>query len=180
MKKIISPISVYCTAKLRPGEDGSAACAACARRIENVEDLSPSELKERASKDPKFCGLVRGSVVLASAFAISSCASKVEPPLLGIIAPPGEAHCGGSNEESEPSQKSPGILLGRMLTPEKTDQSAIRYPTAEWIPAMPGFVKNPYTGKPVDVSGIPLGSKVREPGPNSDTSQIFHLPKENL
>lgn len=43
------------------------------------------------------------------------------------------------------------------------------------IPGKPGYVFNPWTLKPVDVRGIPSGSKIRDPK-DGDPNHIFLVP----
>lgn len=57
-------------------------------------------------------------------------------------------------------------------TPEKPDKP--KYPTATAIPGKAGHVFNPYTNDPVDVRGIPSGSKVTDP--NDSESRVFRVP----
>lgn len=60
--------------------------------------------------------------------------------------------------------------------PPRRDFNQGGVPTAKWAPGQVGRkVINPYTGKLVDVEGIPANTKVRDPN-DSDPSHIFRVP----
>ena len=48
-------------------------------------------------------------------------------------------------------------------------------PIAKKVPGKPGFVYNPFTGKEVEVAGIPPRTKVRDPN-DTDVTHIFRVP----
>jgi hypothetical protein len=54
------------------------------------------------------------------------------------------------------------------------------YPTAQFVrdsagKPVPGLVYNPYTGNPVDVKGIPSGTKIRDPK-DGNPKHLFFVP----
>jgi hypothetical protein len=62
------------------------------------------------------------------------------------------------------------------VTPPRIDPNPVGVPTAKWAPGQVGKkVINPYTGRLVDVEGIPASTKVRDPN-DPDPTHIFRVP----
>jgi hypothetical protein len=63
------------------------------------------------------------------------------------------------------------------VAPPRIDPNPAGVPTAKWAPGQVGKkVINPYTGRLVDVEGIPANTKVRDPN-DADPTHIFRVPK---
>ena len=76
----------------------------------------------------------------------------------------------GSNGDPEGSNPPEGNGGGN-----GTSEGGADYRRAILIPGKEGFVFNPFTNNPVDVRGIPSGTKVRDPqDPNKE--HIFRVP----
>lgn len=114
---------------------------------------------------------------IATIAVISSCASDPTPEVVhpipapvSIPTPPLE------NEDVAPDPIDMSVIS------DTGDTSAtVNFPnpgvikTAKPVPGRPGYVFNPYTQNMVDVSGIPSGTKVKDPH-DKDETHIFKVP----
>lgn len=77
------------------------------------------------------------------------------------------------------SQKEPSGVSAKAKASKTTDRGTTErsIPTAEPVPDQPGFVKSPYNGKIVDVTGVPAGIVVDDPGYAPEDKKQFRVPK---
>lgn len=162
-----SPIQVYCTVKqdeLRES-DGRMTCTRCDREL--------VELKPGSSPRRGVCGFIRltSIPVIASALALSSCKDPAQTPDPQPTPPP---------KEMEENQKDDRILPGMPQPPGRDDKPVKKsdYPTAKRVVGRPKLIVSPYTGKHIDVEGLPAGSLAMDPTFPPAEKKYFVIPPE--
>ncbi len=159
-----SPIKVHCTVdRSRIVEaDGSFFCQKCQKRL---HDASAND--GAVSSEEMRCGFHRFVLVssMATAIALAACESKGRQPD-GPVLRSEQEFVGLLAREPE----KPVVVDGK-------DKPIGTPPTAEHVPGdNQWLVISPFTGKLVDVIGIPPGSLVMDPDFSPEDKKYFRIP----
>lgn len=73
----------------------------------------------------------------------------------------------------EEAEAEPGTKTGKASNRSQTKKPI---PLAEPVPGRPGFVKSPHNGKILDVTLIPAGTVVADPGFPAEEEKYFRVP----
>ena len=80
----------------------------------------------------------------------------------------------GTSSQNTSSDASPGARASKATDRSDTKRSI---PTAEPVPDQPGFVRSPYNGKVIDVSGVAAGTVMDDPGYPAEDGKQFRVPE---
>lgn len=61
--------------------------------------------------------------------------------------------------------------------PEAVEPEVLEIPVAKPVPDKPGFVVSPFTGKWLDVTGLPAGEVVADPEFSAEEKKYFRVPE---
>jgi hypothetical protein len=117
----------------------------------------------------KWMGLAGTMMVL-----LASCERKEEPQASDATPPAGKetpAGTGEAAEEEDAGKVKPGKTSERPVEVKK------KPPVAEPVADKPGYVKSPFSGKIIDVRGIPAGTLVADPMFPADEKKHFRVPE---
>jgi len=84
-----------------------------------------------------------------------------------------EASSGASSKKTS-SEVAPGTRSSKTADRSESKRSI---PTAEPVPDQPGFVRSPYNGNHVDVTGVPAGTVMADPGYPAEEEKQFRVPE---
>lgn len=105
---------------------------------------------------------------------LASCERKEEASTPDPSKSPGKqgiAAIGTEEEKTGAGEAKPGKTTERPVLVEK------KPPVAEPVAEQPGFVKSPYSGKIIDVRGIPAGRLVADPMFPAEEKKYFRVPE---
>lgn len=105
---------------------------------------------------------------------LASCERKEEEASPAPSKSPGKqgvAAVGTGEEEGKSGDAMPGKTSERPVLVEK------KPPVAEPVADQPGYVKSPYSGKVIDVRGIPAGRLVADPMYPASEKKYFRVPE---
>ena len=114
------------------------------------------------------------AVMVMVAGLLASCERKEEASAPAPSKSPGKqgiAAVGTEEETSEAGEAKPGKTTERPVLVEK------KPPVAEPVADQPGYVKSPYSGKVIDVRGIPAGRLVADPMYPASEKKYFRVPE---
>ncbi|MCW1922088.1 hypothetical protein OKA05_05955 [Luteolibacter arcticus] len=101
--------------------------------------------------------------------------------LLSVACQREEEASSGASSKKKPGQSGGGTSEmppgTRSAKATNRGESKKPIPTAEAVPDQPGFVKSPYNGEIVDVTGVPAGTVVDDPGYPAEEEKQFRVPK---
>jgi len=157
-----SPIQIYCTVK-RDELESAEAGLVCTRCQRTLKEVHPGE-----DSPTSGCGFIRKSAlpVVASSLFLSSCVDPQQEP---------EPEPSPPHEETKQEEL---ILPGIVCPPDPTSLNKSDYPTAERVVGRPKWIISPYTGKHVDVEGLPAGSLAIDPTSKIEEKKYFVIPPE--
>jgi hypothetical protein len=151
-----SPIGVHCTVD-RTSLIATGEALFCTKCRKTLLDLNqPHSLENLVDSR---CGFYRtlGVTTLASTMALAACEErKYDQMAMGSV---------------PISAENRDIKVGRVKKPEA------EYPVAKFAPGKIDIVISPYTGKKIDVSGLPAGTLVMDPDFPADQKKFFRVPE---
>ena len=159
-----SPIQLYCTVK--KGElEKTGNSLHCSRCQKHLQEITPGSLTPTSG-----CGFIRKSAipVIASSLVLSSCVDPQLPP-------------DPTRSPRHDTEKKEEIIVPGMICPPDPDKKPLNkadYPTAARVVGRPKWITSPYTGRHVDVEGLPAGSLAIDPTSKVEDKKYFVIPPD--